>query len=58
MNKLRIDDLVPEDTGVVELVGDDDLDLIVGAMAPGSGFMCSVTSGDGPGKPAEECFRV
>ncbi|GAA0550974.1 hypothetical protein [Actinomadura livida] len=57
MNKLQIGDLAPEDADVVEL-GDDDLDLIVGAMAPGSGFVCSVTSGDAIGKPAEECFRV
>lgn len=58
MNKLQIGDLAPEDADVVELA-DDDLDLVVGAMAPGSGFMCSVTSGDTKySKTSEECFRV
>ncbi|MGC5030156.1 hypothetical protein [Micromonospora sp. DT229] len=59
MTKIQIDDLAPEETGIVELVEDDDLDLIVGAMAPGSGFICSVSSGDTEfSKTSEECFRV
>lgn len=57
--KFRIGDLAPDDTEVVELVEDDDLDLIVGAMAPGSGFVCSVTGAERrDGSPQEECFRV
>ncbi|HLU72826.1 MAG TPA: hypothetical protein VKZ82_11620 [Nonomuraea sp.] len=58
MIKLHIGDLAPEDD-VVELVDDDQLDLVVGAMRPGTGFVCSVTSGDTKySKNPEECFRV
>lgn len=58
MIKLHIGDLAPEDD-VVELVDDDQLDLVVGAMRPGTGFVCSVTSGDTKySKTSEECFRV
>ena len=58
MIKLQIDDLVPEETGIVELVGDDELDLIVGAKNYGTGFVCSVTSGAGQNGMQEECHRV
>ena len=59
MNKLQIEDLAPADGDIVELVDDGDLDLIVGAMATGSGFVCSCTGEPKTdGSPQEECFRV
>lgn len=55
MSKIQIDDLTPEAIGVVEIVNNDELDIIVGAMAPGTGFMTSVCGYPGQG---DDHFRV
>ncbi len=43
MERIQIDDLTAEAAGVVEIVNNDELDIIVGAMAMGTGFVTSVS---------------